>query len=108
MAKPILINLLGIYEHRSLLKLYTILSMMTNSIEILSPGTNCRKTQKIIKSMEQFFIEHNIEADIKIISGLREFVKYKTWIVPTIIINGKVVARGYRPANEKILKNLKQ
>jgi hypothetical protein len=35
-----------------------------------------------------------------------EFEKYKTWILPTIIINGNIVARGYKPADEVIFKSL--
>ena len=79
---------------------------MKNKVEILSPGPNCWKTKKIIKSMEQFFDEQNIEADFKIITSLKEFIKYRTWILPTIIINNKIVARGYRPSNQKILKSI--
>ena len=79
---------------------------MKNKVEILSPGPNCWKTKKIIKSMEQFFDEQNIEADFEIISSLKEFIKYRTWILPTIIINNEIVARGYRPSNQKILKSI--
>jgi len=64
--------------------------MDKNTITILSPGPNCWKTKKIIAS----------------ISNLKEFAKYKIWILPTIIINDKIVARGYRPSNEKIITNL--
>jgi len=81
---------------------------MANKIEILSPGPNCWKTRKIITSLKRFFEENNIEVEFKIINTVKEFLKYETWILPTIIINDKIVARGYRPTNEKILKNLKQ
>jgi disulfide oxidoreductase YuzD len=33
---------------------------------------------------------------------------YETWILPTIIINGKIVARGYKPSDKEILQNLKR
>ena len=75
---------------------------MKNKVEILSPGPGCWKTKKIIKSIKQFFMENNIDAEFNIISNTHEFIKYRTWILPTIIINNKVVARGYRPANEII------
>ena len=79
---------------------------MKNKVEILSPGPSCWKTRKIIKSIEQFLIEQHIDAEFKIISNAHEFLKYRTWILPTIIINGKIIARGYRPSNEKLLNNL--
>ncbi len=79
---------------------------MINKIEILSPGQNCRKTERIIKSMKRFLKENNIEAEYKIISKREEFLKYRTWLLPTIIINDKIVARGYRPSNKKVLKYL--
>ncbi len=79
---------------------------MKNSVEILSPGPNCWKTKKIIKSIEQFFEKNSIEAEFRVINTIDDFVKYKTWILPTILINGKIVARGYRPSNLKILNSI--
>ena len=80
---------------------------MKNKVEILSPGKGCWKTRKIIKYLETFFSENNIEAEFEIISSTEEFLKYRTWILPTIIINNKIVARAYRPSNHKILKYIK-
>ena len=81
--------------------------MDKNMITILSPGPNCWKTRKIIASINKFIDKENIEAEIEIISSLKEFVKYRTWILPTIIINNKIVARGYRPSDDKLIRNLK-
>ncbi len=81
---------------------------MKNSVEILSPGPNCWKTRKIIKSIERFFEENSIEAEFRVINTIDDFVKYRTWILPTILINGKIVARGYRPSNNKILNSIKK
>jgi len=79
---------------------------MKNKVKILSPGPGCWKSKKIIKSMKEFMAENNIEADFEVVTKLKDFLKYRTWILPTVIINNKVVARGYRPTNEVILKNL--
>ena len=79
---------------------------MKNRIEILSPGKNCRKSKRIIFRIREYLKQQKIEADIIIINDLKEMQKYKTWILPTVIINGKIVARGYKPADDKILKNL--
>ena len=56
--------------------------------------------------MKQFFKEKDIEADFIIISNADEFLKYRTWILPTIIINGKIVTRGYRPSKNKMLNSV--
>ncbi len=80
---------------------------MKNKVKILSPGVGCWKTKKIIKSMKAFFEKNNIEVDFEIVTSLKDFLKYRTWILPTVIINNKVVARGYRPDDKKILENLK-
>jgi len=79
---------------------------MKTKVKILSPGPGCWKSKKIIRSMENFMVENNIEADFEVVTKLKDFLKYRTWILPTVIINNKVVARGYRPTNEVILKNL--
>ncbi len=80
---------------------------MINKVEILSPGINCWKTKKIIESLNKFFRENDIQAEILIVTNQKDFLKYRTWLLPTIIINDKVVARGYRPSNNKILKTIK-
>lgn len=79
---------------------------MKNKVEILSPGPGCRKTKKIVKSLKQFFNENNIDAEFIIVSSLKEFLKYRTWILPTVIINSKVVARGYMPTDKVIINSL--
>ena len=42
------------------------------------------------------------DISISIVDSLHEMLKYPTWILPTMIINGKVIARGYVPAREAI------
>jgi len=80
---------------------------MINRIEILSPGKNCWKSKKIIQSIKKTLEDEKIEAELIIISDLVEVLKYHTWILPTILINGKIIARGYNPGREIIINNLK-
>ncbi|MCD6111759.1 MAG: thioredoxin family protein [Bacteroidales bacterium] len=80
---------------------------MINRIEILSPGKSCRKSKKIIQSIKKMLEDEKIEAELIIISDLVEVLKYHTWILPTILINGKIIARGYNPGREIIINNLK-
>ena len=81
---------------------------MINRIEILSPGKSCWKSKKIIQSIKKTLEDEKIEAELIIISDLVEILKYRTWILPTILINGKIIARGYNPGKEIIINNLKK
>ncbi len=78
---------------------------MTNKIEILSPGKNCWKTKKIISKLEKFAIAQNIDVKFVVVNDLKKILEYKTWILPTIIIKGKIVARGYKPDDKLIIEN---
>ena len=77
-----------------------------NKVEILSPSSRCWKTRKIIKYLEKFFKENDIDFSVEIITETSKFVNYDTWILPTVLINGKIVARGYKPVKTRILKNI--
>jgi len=79
---------------------------MKNKIEILSPGKNCRKTQKIITKIEKLIKDKNINVKFLILSNYNQMLDFETWILPTVIINGKIVARGYVPNDKKIFENL--
>jgi len=77
-----------------------------NRIEILCPSPKCRKCTRIIKAMEILLKEENVEAEIIIIDLLEELITKHTWILPTIIVNDKIVARGYMPDKQRILTEL--
>lgn len=77
-----------------------------NRIEILCPSRKCRKCTRIIKAIETLLKEEQLEADIRIVDQLEEMLTKRTWILPTIIVNDKIVARGYLPEKQKILKEI--
>jgi len=79
---------------------------MNNTIKILAPGKNCRKVKRIIKEINEFLIANNYKADIVFVTTVKEFVNYKTWILPTIIINDVVASRGYTPLEDDLVKML--
>ena len=78
--------------------------MNTNQIKILSPSPACRRTQKIIKRMKAYFDARNIPAVFEIETDLEKIKVYDTWLLPTIIINGTMVSRGYFPP-EKLIES---
>ena len=81
---------------------------MTNKIEILSPGPACWKTKKIIRSIKSILESHQVEYELKIITDWDLFTNYNTWILPTVVINNKIVARGYKPNEKEIFETIYQ
>ena len=67
---------------------------------------DCRKTRKIIAYLQKIFDEYNMEAEIIQITDFKVIKTYPTWLLPTIVINEKVIARGYRPPITEVLKNI--
>jgi hypothetical protein len=80
---------------------------MSYKIDILSPGKSCWKTQKIIRFLQCFVRKYDVDAEINVVTGMNRLLTYRTWILPTVFVNGKPVARGYRPSEKTLLKLLK-
>jgi hypothetical protein len=47
-----------------------------------------------------------LPSKIEMVDSLDEMMKYPTWILPTLVINEKVAARGYIPPVKMIVKKL--
>jgi glutaredoxin-related protein len=75
---------------------------MMNKIEILCPGRNCPKCKRFVRYFENFVIDNNIEAEIIVLTSLKEFLRFKTWLLPSVFINDIKVGRGYIPNEKKI------
>lgn len=76
---------------------------MAIEIVILCPGTRCRKCRKMIQAVNETILESGLETDLKIIDQIEELVKFNTWVLPALVVNGKMIARGYTPEKAKIL-----
>lgn len=61
----------------------------------------------MIASVEEAVKVSGVDATIDIVDSIDEFLKYKTWILPTLVINGRNVARGYVPKVEVMQQHLK-
>ncbi len=59
------------------------------------------------KAVQRAIEMSGAEGSIEEIRKLGEIIKFPTWIFPTLVVNGKVVARGYTPKVEKIMEWLK-
>ncbi len=75
---------------------------MSNQIKILSPGPACRRTRRIISQLKRYFEVRQIPVHFEIETDLEKIKAYETWLLPTIIINGTLVSRGYFPPEKTI------
>ncbi len=78
-----------------------------NKILILSTQRSCNKIKKLVHKLQAFAESNNFRTEIEIITEFKEFMKYETWILPTVIVNGKIAARGYMPTKNILFKYLK-
>jgi len=60
----------------------------------------------MISRVEEALSISGIEMDIKMVDTLDELLKYHTWVLPALVINNRMVARGYVPSVQIILKYL--
>ena len=81
---------------------------MINTIKILAPGRNCRKVKRILKAIESFLSVNNYSAEFIFVTTVDDFVDYKTWILPTIVMNDIIVSRGYIPLERDMISCLKK
>lgn len=61
----------------------------------------------MISRIEEATNMPGIKATIEIIDSMDEILTYNTWILPTLVVNKHVVARGYVPSLKQILKHIK-
>ena len=76
--------------------------MNNPDIKLLCPPKKCGKCRRMISRLESILKEKGIEEEIQIINDTNELLLYPTWVLPTLLINNKVVARGYLPSKEVI------
>ena len=75
-------------------------------IKLLCPPKKCGKCRRMITRVESVLKEHGIDEKVQIVNDLDELQQYPTWILPTLVINGKVIARGYMPSTDAILQSI--
>jgi hypothetical protein len=81
---------------------------MHHEIKILCPGRKCGKCRRMLSRVEEAAILSETKVNIVIIDKLEELLKYQTWILPTLIINEVIVAKGYVPGIKMIQEYFKQ
>ncbi|HNQ82133.1 MAG TPA: thioredoxin family protein [Bacteroidales bacterium] len=79
---------------------------MAIQIVILCPGSKCKKCRRMIRQVEEAVLESGLEAEVKILDTLDDLMKYNTYVLPALVINGKMLARGYVPEKSMIIKEM--
>ncbi|MEX2371437.1 MAG: thioredoxin family protein [Bacteroidales bacterium] len=69
----------------------------------MCPGRKCGKCRRMLSRVEEAVGLSETETSVTIIDSLEEILKHSTWILPTLVINDKVVARGYVPPLQQLL-----
>ncbi len=80
---------------------------MTHKFQILCPSKKCHKCQKLIDSVEKIISELELDAEIEIITKLERMLNFKTWILPSLFLDKKILTRGYIPKRKDVEKILK-
>lgn len=62
----------------------------------------------MINRLESILEETGITEEIQIVNDPDELLQYPTWVLPTLVINDKVVARGYIPSTDAVKKALEK
>jgi len=79
---------------------------LENEIKIFCPKKKCGKCTRLFARVEEAIKISGQSCKIEKVDSLDEMMKYPTWILPTLVINGKVAARGYVPSVKMIAKKL--
>ena len=75
-------------------------------IKLLCPPKKCGKCRRMIDRVKSILEKLDIDEEIQIVNDPEELQQFPTWVLPTLVINGEVVARGYLPSNEIIRKKI--
>ena len=76
-------------------------------IQLLCPSTMCSKCTKIITNLEIIFKEIGEDLNLKIVKTTEEMQEYRTWILPSLFVNKKLIYAGYVPPIKYLREKLK-
>ena len=82
--------------------------MLPAEIFILCPGQKCRKCKRMVRQVEEAVQESGLETRVNIVDTIEELVQFNTWVLPALVINGRMIARGYVPEKSKIIDEMKR
>lgn len=62
----------------------------------------------MIRQVNEAVAESGLDTDIKILDKIDDLLMYNTYVLPALVINGKMFARGYVPEKSKIIEEIKK
>jgi disulfide oxidoreductase YuzD len=62
----------------------------------------------MVNQVEEAIQESGMDAEVQIVDKIEELVRFNTWVLPALVINGKMIARGYVPEKSKIIEEMKK
>ncbi len=75
---------------------------MKISIKVLGPG--CPKCKSLEKLTREVIAEQNYEAEVSKVDDIMDIMSYHVISTPALVINEKVVVKGFVPSKEEIIK----
>jgi len=75
---------------------------MKTQIKILGPG--CSKCKNLEKTTLEVVSENGFDAEVTKIEDIMQIMAYNVISTPAIVINEKVVLKGFVPSREEIKK----
>lgn len=75
-------------------------------IKVLGPG--CMKCKNMEKVVRETVEQHGIEANVSKVEDIMEIMNYGVMTTPAMVVDGKVVIKGYVPSKDEVLKVLTQ
>ena len=62
----------------------------------------------MIQQVNDAVAASGLEAEVKILDKIDDMLKYNTYVLPALVINGKMFARGYVPEISRIIEEMKK
>jgi small redox-active disulfide protein 2 len=75
-------------------------------IKVLGPG--CMKCKNMEKVVRETVEQNNIIAQVSKVEDIMEIMNYGIMTTPALVVDGKVVIKGYVPTKDEVLKVLTQ
>jgi small redox-active disulfide protein 2 len=75
-------------------------------IKVLGPG--CQKCTIMERVVRETIAENGIDATVTKVSDIMDIMSYNVMVVPSLVVDEKVVIKGRVPTKEEVLKVLTQ
>ncbi len=79
---------------------------MKKDIKVL--GTGCPKCKQLDKAVREVVAENSIDAEVTKVEDIVEIMNYGIMSTPALVIDNKVVIKGYVPSKDEILKKISE